>query len=135
MAIVTGGLLGLAVAGLATGFKFDRDRSFYPTVLSFIATYYVLFAVIDGSGEVVLLEVMVAFAFVLAAIVGFKLSLWVIAIALFGHGVFDILHYWAIDNAGVPIWWYGFCAGFDVVMGAWLTGLLIWRHSDVQKKR
>lgn len=122
--------MGLAVAGLATCFGLDNDRSFYPTVLSFIATYYVLFAIIGGSKDVLFLEIIIAVTFVLAAILGFKLSLWIVVTALFGHGVFDIINYLAIDNAGVPFWWYGFCAGFDVALGTWFTGLLIWRKAQ-----
>lgn len=129
MAIVTGVLLGLVVAGLATCLKLDRDRSFYPTMLSFIATYYVLFAVLGGSDEIVLLELFVAIAFISAAIAGFKRSLWIVVIAIFGHGIFDIIHYLVIDNAGVPAWWYGFCVGFDVALGIWLTALLTWRKA------
>jgi hypothetical protein len=38
--------LAVAVAGLAAGVGFDHDRSFAPTILIVIASYYVLFAAI-----------------------------------------------------------------------------------------
>ena len=51
--------LAAAVAGLATVVGFDRDRSFGPTILIVVASYYVLFAVMGGSGLTVL-EILVA---------------------------------------------------------------------------
>jgi hypothetical protein len=45
MEYAIGVILGLAIAAVATGIGFARDRSFYPTVLIVIATYYVLFSV------------------------------------------------------------------------------------------
>lgn len=48
--------LALVVAGAAALAGFDRDRGFYPTVLVVIASYYVLFAVMSGSVDAVLVE-------------------------------------------------------------------------------
>jgi hypothetical protein len=42
MPYVVGIVLSLGVALLARRVGFDRDRSFYPTVLIVIASYYVL---------------------------------------------------------------------------------------------
>ena len=53
---VVGGVLSIGVAPFARWVGFDRDRAFYPTVLIVIASYYVLFAVMSGSVETVLLE-------------------------------------------------------------------------------
>jgi hypothetical protein len=39
MEYTIGIILGLAIAAAATVVGFDRDRSFYPTVLIVIATY------------------------------------------------------------------------------------------------
>jgi hypothetical protein len=41
--------------------------------------------------------------------------------ALIGHGVFDFVRHFFIDNPGVPQWWPGFCLASDVVFGAWLA--------------
>ena len=38
--------LALVVCAFATLVGFDRDRVFYPTLVTVIATYYILFAVI-----------------------------------------------------------------------------------------
>ena len=69
---VVGIVLSIGVALFARWVGFDRDRAFYPTVLIVIASYYVLFAVMIGSIETVLLESIVMTLFVIAAVAGFK---------------------------------------------------------------
>jgi len=121
-------ILGLAVAGSAAMIGFDRDRAFYPTVLFVIASYYVLFAVMGASGRTLVAEIVVASVFFLLAVVGFRTTLWIVAAATVGHGVFDFAHHWFIENPGVPHWWPGFCLAFDVSLGAVLAVRLL-RHS------
>jgi hypothetical protein len=127
MEYLIGGLLALAVAGLATVVGLDRGRAFYPTVLIVIATYYVLFAVMGASGRILGMEIAVATGFSLLAIVGFKKNLWLVAAALVGHGIFDFVHHLVIDNPGVPHWWPGFCLAYDGIAGAWLALRLMTR--------
>ena len=43
-------ILGVIVAGFAAMSGFDRDRSFYSTVLIVVASYYSLFATMGTSG-------------------------------------------------------------------------------------
>ena len=120
--------LSLAVAGLAIIIGLDQERAFYPTVLIVVASYYVLFAVMAASGRTLVIEIAVASGFLLLATIGYKRNLWLIAIALVGHGVFDIVHHLLIKNPGVPHWWPGFCLAFDVSLGAFLAVRLL-RHS------
>ena len=61
---------------------FDRERVFYPTLLIVIATYYILFAVMGRSTPALMIESLVAGAFLMLAVVGFKKDLWVIVAAL-----------------------------------------------------
>lgn len=132
MEYLIGAVLALAVAGLATGAGFDRDRSFTPTVLIVIATYYVLFAIMGASGRTVVVEVCAATGFVLLGVLGFKTNLWLVAGAMIGHGVFDFIHHSLIFNPGVPNWWPGFCLAFDALFGLWLALLLARRsHSSL----
>lgn len=112
--------VGLAVAGAVAGLRFDRDRSFAPTILIVVAHYYVLFALMGAGSRTVVIEGVVAVGFLLAAVAGFQKSQWLVAAAIAGHGLFDLVHHWLIDNPGVPRWWPGFCMTFDVVFGAWL---------------
>ena len=108
----------LAVAAKVT--RFDQDRSFYPTVLIVIATYYVLFAFM--SGEAIVEEIIVASAFFIAAIARAMRPV-VVGVGILLHGVFDFLHPTFITNSGVPVWWPAFCAGVDILLGAWVIWL------------
>ena len=113
MALLVGALLAFAVGLFATASGLDRDRAFYPTVTIVIASYYCLFAVMGGSTRALALESLVAGGFVAAAILGFRSSLWVVAIALGAHGVFDLAHGTVMSNPGVPSWWPAFCLTYD----------------------
>jgi hypothetical protein len=48
MEYMIGVLVGLAVGALGTFVGFDRERSFFSTVLIVTASYYVLFAVMGS---------------------------------------------------------------------------------------
>jgi hypothetical protein len=74
-----------------------------------------------GSSRALLVEIVVASGFLLFAVLGFKTSLWFVVAAIVGHGVFDFVHHWFIENRGVPHWWPGFCLTFDVILGVWLA--------------
>jgi hypothetical protein len=124
MEYAIGIVLALVVTGGATVVGFDRDRAFYPTVLIVIASYYVLFAAMAASGVVVVLESLAGAVFLLAAVIGFKTRLWLVAAAMAGHGIFDFVHHLIIENPGVPEWWPGFCSAFDVTAGIYLAVLL-----------
>jgi len=134
MALLIGIALALAVSllvGWAAGF--DRDRCFYPVVLMVVASYYALFAVMGGSAHALILESMAMMVFVAASLIGFRFSLWLVAAALAGHGIFDFFHAGLIANPGVPAWWPTFCGGYDVMAGAYLAWLL--SRSGGQRRR
>lgn len=119
--LIIGANLALFLALAARITKFDRDKSFYPTVLIVIATYYVLFAFI--AQEAILEEVIAALIFILVAIVGGLAYPALVGIGIICHGIFDYLHSNFIDNSGVPVWWPAFCAGVDVILGIWVLWL------------
>jgi hypothetical protein len=121
MEYLIGLFLSLAVAGLVVVVGLDREPAFYPTVLIVIAAYYVLFAVMGASIRILLVEIAITSGFLLIAIIGYKRNLWLVAIALGGHGVFDIVHRFLFEDPGVPRWWPGFCLVFDVVLGGLLA--------------
>ena len=127
---LVGALLALAVGRLGTVVGLDRDRAFYPTILVVIASYYVLFAVMGGSTRALVVEVVVATAFLVVAVVGFKHSLWLVAVAFAVHGILDLFHGQLIPNPGVPIWWPAFCLAYDGVAAGYLA-LLLWRRPPV----
>jgi hypothetical protein len=108
----------------ATGIGLDRDRAFYPVVTIVIASYYVLFAVMGGSTHALLLESLVCAVFLAVAVAGFRWSLWVVVVALAGHGILDLTHADVISNPGVPTWWPAFCLTYDISAAAYLAWLL-----------
>lgn len=125
MAWIVGLVLAVGVGLFASGLGLDRDRAFYPTVTIVIALLYILFAAMGATTTVLLWEGAFAAAFIAAAAVGFKTSLWWVAAALVAHGVFDFTHDAFVSNAGVPSWWPAFCAAYDVTAGAYLAWLLL----------
>jgi len=124
MPYVIGIVLSAGVAVFARVVGFDRDRAFYPTVMIVIAAYYVLFAAMSGSVQTVVIESAVMVLFAAAAVAGFKSNAWIVVVALASHGVFDAVHGYVIENAGVPTWWPAWCLSYDLgaaAILAWLT--------------
>jgi hypothetical protein len=124
MTYLIGVALALAVALFARVVGLDRDRAFYPTVMLVIAGLYGLFAVMGGHPGELILEWIMMVGFIVLATLGFRFSLWLVAAALFAHGVFDFFHARLIANPGVPAWWPAFCGAYDVTAAAVLAWLL-----------
>ena len=121
MEYLIGVLLALGISIGATAIGFDRERAFYSVILIVVASYYALFAIMGGSVRALWAESLPIALFLLAAGVGFKKSMWLVAIGLIAHGVYDLLHGHLISNPGVPAWWPGFCMAYDVTAGAYLA--------------
>ena len=113
--VVVGLLLAVAVAALAKFTRFDEDHSFYSTILVIVASYYVLFAVLGGSSQALVWELIIALAFSTVAIAGALHAPTLVGVGIVGHGLFDLLHDAIIQDPGVPTWWPNFCASVDVV--------------------
>ncbi|MDZ7840931.1 MAG: hypothetical protein U5R46_08955 [Gammaproteobacteria bacterium] len=127
MEYLIGIMIGTAISLLGAFTGFDRDRSFYPTVLIVISTYYVLFAVREASPEILVTELAIAGGFLVAAIIGFRTSLWLVVAGLVTHGLFDHFHHLLADHSGVPDWWPGFCLTVDLTLGIRFAALLLKR--------
>ena len=128
MEYLIGIVLGIAVGVFARLSGFDRDRAFYPTAMIVIASYYSLFAVMGASRDSTLgIEIAIGLVFSVFAVLGFKRSMWLVAAAIAGHGVFDFfVHHALVTNRGMPVWWPGFCGTIDIVIAGWL-GICLWR--------
>jgi hypothetical protein len=127
--VLIGTGLALAIGGFATVVRLDRDRAFYPTVAIVIALLYSLFAVMGGSTRALVMEAIVGVGFIALAVLGFRGSLWLVVVALAGHGVFDLVHDAFISNPGVPRWWPGFCLAYDVAAAGYLAWLIVSRRA------
>ena len=130
MAYHTGIILAAVLCGAAWLVRFDRERVFYPTMLIVVASYYVLFAALGGDNASLLLESVLATAFLGLAVAGFWTSLWLVVLALAGHGIVDLLHPLFLPNDGVPAGWPAFCFTFDLVAALFL-GVLLIKRADV----
>lgn len=126
MEIGIGLFLALAVGVGAATTGLDRERAFYATVLIMVASYNVLFAVMAGSGPVFGLETALSLAFVATALIGFRKNLWIVALGLAAHGLFDLGHGLVVENPGVPGWWPGFCMAYDLAAAVVLSLRLWW---------
>lgn len=124
MALLVGVTLALAVGIFATLTGLDRDRAFYTTVAIVVASLYSLFAVMGESTHALVVESLIGCVFLVVATAGFRSSLWLVAVALGGHGLFDFVHGAVVSNPGVPSWWPAFCGSYDVVAAAYLAWLL-----------
>ena len=121
--VAVGLLLAVGVAALAKLTRFDEDRSFYSTVLIIIASYYVLFAVLGGSGHALVWELVIAVPFATVAILGALYLPTLVGTGIIAHGLFDLVHDVLIENPGVPAWWPSFCASIDLLLGLWVVTL------------
>ena len=124
MEVIIGVALALAVSLFARFVGLDRDRAFYPTVMIVISGLYGLFACIGGRPGELVLEWVLVVGFIVLTTLGFKFNLWLVVVALFGHGVMDIFHGHLIDNPGVPGWWPGFCSAYDITAAGCLAWIL-----------
>lgn len=122
IAFSIGVVMAITLAIFAQVTKFDRDRSFFATLLIVIATYYILFSLI--SFEAVLTEIVIASVFSLMAIAGAIRWPILIGLGILAHGIFDFTHMHLINNSGVPEWWPAFCGGFDIIFGGWVLYLV-----------
>lgn len=117
MEYLTGLALGVLIAILGRVLSFDQDKSFYPVILIVVAFYYVLFSIMSRNTDTILYEIVIALVFTITALFSSKYSMYIVAAGLILHGVYDAAHDLILINTGVPIWWPGFCAAFDVVLG------------------
>ncbi len=118
------GLALVVVAALGRTVGLDRDRAFYPVVLIVVAHYYVLFAVMAG-GHGLFIELVLFALFAAAAVLGFRISLWIVAAGLAMHGLFDLTRHWFLAGNGVPEWWPAFCLAFDLLAAMGLATILL----------
>ena len=110
MEYLIGVILSLAVAGFAAVIGFDRERSFYPTVLIVIASYYVLFAAMGASRRTLIIEIVVASGFLLVAVLGYRRNFWLVPLR-------DLLSFaiWCLSWVGNRVEWRG--KTFEVYRG------------------
>ncbi len=114
---VIGSSLGVAIFLLARMTGFASDRSFYPTVMVIIASYYVLFATMAANHAGLVEELVVAITFSAPALAGYYRGARIAAATIFAHGIYDPAHGGLGAGHGAPEWWPVFYAAIDIVLG------------------
>ena len=120
--------MGLGIFAVAKMLAFQHDRSFYPTVLIVIASYYVLFAVMAADRTGVAVELGAAMLFVAISFAGLRAGCLVSAGGILLHGLYDLVHRQIMSNHGAPNWWPTFCGALDLALG--MTLLIAIRRTD-----
>lgn len=110
---------GVIQAAAPLGLWWLDAATVYALSVVLIAAVYIGFAVADGRRAVIAVEITVAGAFVVLAAVGITGSVWLLVVALIGHGFKDLwqhrTHYVANTR-----WWPPFCLAVD-----WLAATII----------
>ena len=96
----------------------------HAVLLTLIASIYVGFALQGGRRYEVGLELTVAAAFIVFALIGLWLSPWFIVLGLALHGVWDFLHHDLIHTP-VPRGYIPLCMVYDSLMAGFLSLYLV----------
>jgi len=113
--IAWGIVVGLAQAATPLALFWLDASTGYAVGLAAIAFVYIGFAVADGRVKVIVIECIVAMAFVLVATAGITGSAWLLAIGFAAHGVKDAWQERRQFVSGTR-WWPPFCAAVDFVV-------------------
>ena len=115
--------LTLALIVISSAIGLDREKGVYPATLIAIALFYVVFAVEHGDTSQIISNIIVTSLFMGLAIIGYVKGLWLIALGLILHGLFDVA-YLVLGASPAPEWWGPLCLAVDIVLGAFLIFLI-----------
>jgi len=115
--IVWGIVVGVAQAASPLAFWWLDAATVYAIGLAVIAPVYVGLAVADGRPRVILVECIVAMAFIVIAAAAIKGSPWLLVFGLAAHGVKDAWQHRGQFVSGTR-WWPPFCAAVDWVVAS-----------------
>ena len=121
--VLWGIVWGVIQAAAPLGFWWLDPATVYGLSLAVIAAVYIGFAVADGRPRVIVVETVVAAAFVVVAAAGVTGPAWLLAAGLAGHGFKDLWqhrHHYVANTR----WWPPFCLVVDWVAAAILVVLL-----------
>jgi hypothetical protein len=122
--ILWGVAVGILQAASPLAFPWLDPATVYAFGLAFIAAVYIGFAVADGRPRVLVVEIVVAAAFVLAAALGVVGPGWLLVLGYVGHGLKDLWQHRSHFVAGTR-WWPPFCLVVDWTLAAILVVLLV----------
>jgi len=117
--VLWGCVVGVIQAASPLGFAWLEPATVFALGLCAIAAVYVGFAVADGRARVIVIECLVAAAFVVLASVSVTGTVWLLVVGYVGHGVKDFWqerHQFVVNTH----WWPPFCACVD-----WVVALVL----------
>jgi hypothetical protein len=120
---LTGSLLAVVTLPLHLMVSHQESVVTAAVILGLIAGIYIGFALVDGRVRWLVIECVIAIAFVSAATAGVMQWQWAIPIAYAVHGLWDWAHHSLVETH-LPRWYVPMCAIYDWVAAAGLT--LIW---------
>src|SRR4051794_18529894 len=118
--VLWGLVIGAAQAASPLAFWWLDTATVYALGLILIAAIYIGFAVADGRGRVIAVEIMVASAFVIVAAAAITGSPWLLVIGLAGHGLKDLWQHRTQFVANTR-WWPPFCLVVDLTVATILA--------------
>ncbi len=124
LAFASGAILAIASSLLMVGARIEHQAGTWVTLLVAIACFYPVFAVETGSLQAIAVQSVIAASFILLALAGARISLWLVLAGLTAHGLYDgVADYVLADPS--PEWWGPFCIGFDTFAAISLAALLL----------
>lgn len=121
--LLWGVAVGVGTAASPLAFWWLPAASVYSMGLVLIAAVYVGFAVADGRRHVLIVESLVAAAFVLLAAAALTGPAWLLVAGLLGHGTKDLWQHRTGFVNGTR-WWPPFCVTVDWVAALLLVAML-----------
>jgi hypothetical protein len=122
--VIWGVAVGALQAASPLAFWWLDPATVYALGLALIAAIYIGFAVADGRPKVIVVESIVASAFVVIAAVAITASVWLIVVGLVGHGLKDLWQHRRQFVANTR-WWPPFCLVVDWIAAATIAVAII----------
>ncbi len=122
--VILGVVVGVLQGASPLAFWWLDPATVYALGLALIAAIYIGFAVADGRPKVIVVESIVASAFVVIAAVAITVSVWLIVVGLVGHGLKDLWQHRRQFVANTR-WWPPFCLVVDWVAAAMIAVAII----------
>jgi hypothetical protein len=120
--LVIGAVSAFAFVIIARRSGTNGEKEIYAAGLFIAALIYVGFATIGGASfgwSVIELAGLVVFT--LLAVLGLKLSIWLLAAGWALHCLWDALLHLTRHAAFVPDWYPVICLGFDLILAAYIV--------------
>lgn len=114
-----------SIASLPPHFVLSKTQSIElaSTIVAVVGAIYVGFALQRGDVKQIAIEIVVAMAFLLAALVGMWLNPWAVPAAYVLHGAWDFAHHRNSPLVSIPVWYPPFCAVYDWVFAFGLIAI------------